>query len=39
MLSPPRFHHVAETLGERFLENPGDYVTEADLQVQLVRYL
>lgn len=39
MLSPDEFHAVAETQAERFLKNPGDYLTETDLQVQLVSEL
>lgn len=37
MLPPEAFHRVAELLGERFLSNPGNYVTESDLQVRLTR--
>ena len=34
-----KFHNLAERIGDQFIKNPGDFVTETDLQVQLASLL
>lgn len=36
MLSPRQFHDLTEQMGKQFIENPGDFVTETDLQLLMV---
>lgn len=36
MLSPRQFHDLSEQMGKQFTENPGDFVTETDLQLLMV---
>jgi len=39
MISENKYHKIVEKFGQQFCDNPGNYVTEADLQFQLVNSL